>query len=94
MICRQSRDVTFVVHSLVQDANTSIPSAVWLSNRGLITCDERGVTFRWKEYRVHGRTRYKTMTLNLSPKDAPESARKFLSRSGTAIAKGTHGIDL
>jgi hypothetical protein len=52
---------------------TSIPSAVWLSNRGLITCDERGVTFRWKEYRVHGRTRYKTMTLSTD-----EFIRRFL----------------
>ena len=25
--------------------------------------DDRGVTFRWKDYREHGRTRYKTMTL-------------------------------
>jgi hypothetical protein len=25
--------------------------------------DERGVTFRWKDYRAKGRTRHKTMTL-------------------------------
>lgn len=35
--------------------------------------DERGVTFRWKDYRAKGRTRYKTMTL-----DADEFMRRFL----------------
>jgi hypothetical protein len=30
--------------------------------------------------------------LNLSPIDAPEAARKFLSRSGIAIARATHGV--
>jgi hypothetical protein len=37
---------------------------VAISNSRLIACDERGVTFRWKDYRLEGRTRYKTMTLN------------------------------
>ena len=35
--------------------------------------DERGITFRWKDYRASGRTRYKTMTLG-----APEFMRRFL----------------
>ena len=35
--------------------------------------DERGVTFRWKDYRAKGRTRHKTMTL-----DADEFMRRFL----------------
>jgi hypothetical protein len=35
--------------------------------------DEHGVTFRWKDYRASGRTRYKTMTL-----EAPEFMRRFL----------------
>jgi hypothetical protein len=35
--------------------------------------DERGVTFRWKDYRAKGRTRYKAMTL--SPE---EFMRRFL----------------
>ena len=26
--------------------------------------DERGITFRWKDYRAKGRTRHKTMTLS------------------------------
>jgi hypothetical protein len=30
--------------------------------------------------------------LNLSPVDASEVARKFLVRTGTAIAKATHGV--
>ena len=35
--------------------------------------DEHGVTFRWKDYRVDGRTRNKTMTL-----EAEEFVRRFL----------------
>ena len=39
----------------------------------LVALDERGVTFRWKDYRAKGRTRYKTMTL-----EADEFMRRFL----------------
>jgi hypothetical protein len=46
---------------------------VAISNRRLVALDERGVTFRWKDYRAQGRTRYKTMTLA-----APEFMRRFL----------------
>ena len=46
---------------------------VAISNRRLIACDERGVTFRWKDYRAQGRTRYKTMTLSTE-----EFMRRFL----------------
>jgi hypothetical protein len=46
---------------------------VAISNQRLIAFDERGVTFRWKDYRASGRTRNKTMTL-----DAPEFMRRFL----------------
>jgi len=46
---------------------------VAISNSRLLALDERGVTFRWKDYRAKGRTRYKTMTL------APdEFMRRFL----------------
>ena len=46
---------------------------VALSNRRLVALDERGVTFRWKDYRAKGRMRQKTMTL------APEEfMRRFL----------------
>ena len=36
---------------------------VAISNRRLIACDEKGVTFKWKDYRAQGRERYKVMTL-------------------------------
>jgi Putative transposase/Transposase zinc-binding domain len=46
---------------------------VAISNSRLISLDERGVTFRWKDYRAKGKTRYKAMTL------APEEfMRRFL----------------
>jgi hypothetical protein len=46
---------------------------VAISNQRLIALDERGVTFRWKDYRAKGRTRHKTMTL-----DTDEFMRRFL----------------
>ena len=46
---------------------------VAISNSRLLAMDERGVTFRWKDYRAKGRTRHKTMTL-----DAHEFMRRFL----------------
>jgi hypothetical protein len=36
---------------------------VAISNRRLISADETGVTFKWKDYRIEGPGRYKTMTL-------------------------------
>jgi hypothetical protein len=46
---------------------------VAISNSRLLAMDERGITFRWKDYRAKGRTRHKTMTL------APnEFMRRFL----------------
>ena len=36
---------------------------VAIANSRLITFDERGVTFKWKDYRIEGRDRYKQMTL-------------------------------
>jgi hypothetical protein len=46
---------------------------VAISNRRLLALDERGVTFRWKDYRAKGRTRHKVMTLA-----ADEFMRRFL----------------
>ena len=46
---------------------------VAISNQRLLAMDERGVTFRWKDYRLKGQARYKTMTL---PTD--EFMRRFL----------------
>jgi hypothetical protein len=36
---------------------------VAISNSRLISCDQRGVTFKHKDYRLKGRQRHKTMTL-------------------------------
>ncbi len=46
---------------------------VAISNRRLLAFDQRGVTFRWKDYRAAGKTRYKTMTLGVD-----EFMRRFL----------------
>ncbi len=50
---------------------------VAISNSRLLAMDERGVTFKWKDYRVKdgakGKTRHKTMTLG-----ADEFMRRFL----------------
>ena len=57
---------------------------VAISNSRLIAHDERGVTFRWKDYREKSRTRYKTMTLS-----AAEFMRRFLLH---VLPKGFHRI--
>src|SRR4029434_10479888 len=36
---------------------------VAIANSRLIAFDEQGVTFRWKDYRIEGRDRYKRMRL-------------------------------
>jgi hypothetical protein len=46
---------------------------VAISNSRLLAMDERGVAFRWKDYRAKGKTRHKAMTL--SPQ---EFMRRFL----------------
>jgi hypothetical protein len=46
---------------------------VAISNSRLIVLDEEGVTFRWKDYRIEGRDRYKVMTLATD-----EFIRRFL----------------
>jgi hypothetical protein len=43
------------------------------SNRRLVSADENGVTFKYKDYRIEGPARYKTMTLA-----ADEFIRRFL----------------
>ena len=57
---------------------------VAISNRRLVACDDRGVTFHWKDYRAHGRTRYKTMTLTTD-----EFMRRFLLH---VLPSGFHRI--
>ena len=46
---------------------------VAISNRRLMACDDKGVTFKWKDYRIEGPERYKIMTLA-----AGEFIRRFL----------------
>ena len=46
---------------------------VAISNSRLLAIDDAGVTFRWKDYRIKGRDRQKTMTLAAS-----EFIRRFL----------------
>ncbi|WP_321528833.1 IS91 family transposase [Sedimenticola selenatireducens] len=46
---------------------------VAIANSRLIALDDRGITFKWKDYRAKGKTRHKTMTL-----DAGEFMRRFL----------------
>ncbi len=36
---------------------------VAIANSRLISCDDNGVTFKWKDYRAKGQTRHKLMTL-------------------------------
>ena len=57
---------------------------VAISNSRLISADETGVTFRWKDYRCKGRDRYKPMRL-----PTHEFIRRFLSH---VLPKGLHRI--
>jgi hypothetical protein len=57
---------------------------VAISNHRLIASDHRGVTFRYKDYRVDGPARYKIMTLA-----AHEFIRRFLMH---VLPKGFHRI--
>src|SRR6516225_7402534 len=57
---------------------------VAISNRRLISADETGVSFKWKDYRIEGPDRYKTMTL-----PTHEFIRRFLTH---VLPKGLHRI--
>jgi Putative transposase/Transposase zinc-binding domain len=57
---------------------------VAISNRRLISADETGVTFKWKDYRIEGPARYKIMTLPTN-----EFIRRFLMH---VLPKGVHRI--
>jgi hypothetical protein len=57
---------------------------VAISNSRLLMCDERGVTFRWKDYRTKERVRCKTMTLATD-----EFMRRFLIH---VLPRGFHRI--
>jgi hypothetical protein len=55
-----------------------------ISNRRLVSADENGVTFKYKDYRIEGPARYKTMTLATD-----EFIRRFLIH---VLTKGFHRI--
>jgi Putative transposase/Transposase zinc-binding domain len=57
---------------------------VAISNSRLLALEERGVTFRWKDYRAKGRTRHKTLTL-----ETKEFMRRFLLH---VLPSGFHRI--
>ena len=57
---------------------------VAISNSRLIAASQSGVTFSWKDYRIKGRERYKTMTLATG-----EFIRRFLTH---VLPKGLHRI--
>jgi hypothetical protein len=57
---------------------------VAISNSRLIALDEKGLAFKWTDYRIKGRDRRKTMTL-----DAGEFIRRFLLH---VLPSGFHRI--
>src|SRR6516164_9418747 len=57
---------------------------VAIANRRLIASDDKGVTFKWKDYRLDGPARYKVMTLT-----AHEFIRRFLMH---VLPAGFHRI--
>jgi hypothetical protein len=73
------------VHMIVPGGGISIDGTRWvacrpdythrvaISNRRLVAADDGGVSFRWKDYRIEGPGRWKTMTLT-----PHEFIRRFL----------------
>jgi Putative transposase/Transposase zinc-binding domain len=57
---------------------------VAISNRRLVAADDAGIAFRWKDYRVNGPDRWKTMRLH-----PQEFIRRFLTH---VLPKGFHRI--
>jgi hypothetical protein len=57
---------------------------VAISNRRLVALNDKGVTFKWKNYRLDGRERYGVMTL-----DTHEFIRRFLMH---VLPQGFHRI--
>jgi hypothetical protein len=57
---------------------------VAISNRRLIAADDAGIAFRWKDYRINGPARWKTMRLHPN-----EFIRRFLLH---VLPKGFHRI--
>jgi hypothetical protein len=57
---------------------------VAIANSRLVACGQNGVTFKWKDYRIEGPARYKSMTL-----PTHQFIRRFLMH---VLPKGLHRI--
>ena len=62
---------------------------VAISNSRLISCDKRGVIFKYKDYRAQGRERYKTMSLSISPESAARWPRPLAASQSSRPPKGS-----
>ena len=74
----------FAGPAAVPDYLSRYTHRVAISNSRLLALDEHGVTFRYKDYRSTGRSRYKAMTLS-----ADEFIRRFLLH---VLPSGFHRI--
>ena len=61
---------------------------VAISNSRLVALDEAGVTFKWKDYRIKGRDRIRTMTL-----DAAEFIRRFQAAGSLPLGDGDSHLE-
>ena len=59
---------------------------VAISNSRLLAMDERGVTFRWKDYRAKGKTRHKAMTLS------PQAVGRCIGDTGIGLQELAVGL--
>src|SRR5712675_2122206 len=71
-------------HSQGPSRCCAISPAIPISNRRLIAADDGAIAFRWKDYRVNGPDRWKTMRLH-----PHEFIRRFLIH---VLPKGFHRI--
>jgi hypothetical protein len=78
LVCTDGTEVLREAISPLGSLQPGVGASSWgshrvaISNRRLVALDERGVSFRSKDYRAKGKTRYKTMTLS-----AQEFMRRF-----------------
>jgi NAD(P)-dependent dehydrogenase (short-subunit alcohol dehydrogenase family) len=68
----------------IEPSDSRYTHRVAISNRRLVVADQRHVTFTYKDYRIEGPGRYKTMTLGTH-----EFIRRFLSH---VLPRGFHRI--
>ena len=82
MGCLRQKAVRRTAGCARQISEHSLRSAI--ANSRLISANQTGVTFKWKDYRIEGPGRYKTMTL-----PTHEFIRRFLIH---VLPKGLHRI--